>query len=266
MREALMQTISFGELFQSRELLYAWTSRTIKSRYQQSILGGLWAILQPIATVAILTVIFTKFIRVDTGTTPYLVFSYTAMVPWTFFSSSVPDMVKSLVGNMNLVTKIHFPREILPIAAMLARFLDFGLAFLVLVVLMIIYRIPVLTVYWLYLPLILLIQVALMLGLGLAGAALNVFYRDVKHLFTLGLQIWLYATPVIYPATMVPERLRPYYFLNPMAGAIEAYRAVLIQGTAPGPYLWTSAAVAVAFLLFGYWFFKRVEHQFADIV
>jgi lipopolysaccharide transport system permease protein len=175
-------------------------------------------------------------------------------------------MVESLVANLNLVTKIYFPREILPIAAMLARFLDFVIAFLVLVILMIVYRTPFSIASLVYLPVILLVQMLLMLGLGMAGAALNVYFRDVKHLFTLGLQIWLYATPIIYPATMVPDRLKPFYFLNPMAGAIEAYRSVLLKGEPPGSYLLISALVALVVFAFGYWFFKRVEYQFADIV
>ncbi len=261
-----MQLPFAGDLIPNRELLFAWTFRTIRSRYQQSILGGLWAILQPIATVAIFTVIFTLFIPVNTGGIPYAVFSFTAMVPWTFFSTSISDMVESLVGNMNLVTKIYFPREVLPIAVLLARFLDFGIAFLVLLILMIAYRIPIFTLSWLYLPLILLVQVALTVGLGLAGASLNVFFRDIKHLFTLILQLWFYATPIIYPSTLVPARLRSFYYLNPMAGVMEAYRSVLLQAQPPGPYLLLSGLVALGVLVIGYWFFKRMEFQFADIV
>lgn len=261
-----MQSSMIAELINHRELLYAWTLRTIRSRYKQSILGGLWAVIQPIASVAIFTVIFTVFMRINTGNTPYLVFSYVAMVPWTFFSGSISDMIDSLVGNMNLVTKIYFPREILPVAAMLARLLDFVIAFAVLIVLMIAYRMPILMKSWIYIPIILLVQIGLMLGIGLMGAALNVFFRDVKHIVTLGLQIWLYATPIIYPVTMVPEWLRPYYFLNPMAGAIDAFRSVLINGEAPGPFFLISAVVALVLLVLGYWFFKRFENQFADIV
>lgn len=261
-----MQLVNFKDLYSHRELLYMWTRRTVRSRYQQSMLGGLWAVLQPIATVAILTVIFTLVMKVNTGDIPYLVFSYSAMVPWTFFSSSVSDMIESLVSNLNLVTKIYFPREILPIAAMLARFIDFLIAIALLIVMMVFYRIPILTVYWLYLPVILLIQGALMLGLGLAGAAFNVFFRDIKHLFVLILQLWFYATPIIYPVSMVPERLRVYYFLNPMAGTIEAYRDVLLRGMNPDPNLWISGVVALVILIFGFWFFKQVEHQFADII
>lgn len=261
-----MRTVAFRTLYTHRDLLIAWTLRTIRARYQQSILGGLWAIFQPAATVAVFTVIFTRFIPVDTGSVPYVVFSYTAMVPWLLFSTSMSDMVESLVVNRNLVSKIYFPREILVIAAMLARLLDFGIAFGVLLLLMLYYRMLPFALGWLYLPVILATQLALALGLGLAGAALNVFYRDFKHLFALGLQLWLYATPIIYPVSLVPERLRPFYYLNPMAGVIEAYRAVLLYEAWPGSYLFTSALTAFTVLVVGYWLFKRVEPQFADVV
>ncbi len=253
-------------LFQARDLLEAWTWRIVRARYQQSLLGGLWAVIQPAATVAIFSVIFTRFMRVDTGGVPYVLFSYATLVPWSLFSTSLTDMVNSLVDNMNLVTKIYFPREVLPIAALLARLIDFMIASAVLVVLMVLYAVPPYLQGWAYLPLILVIQIALGLGLGLAGAALNVFYRDVKHVITLALQVWMYASPVIYPSTMVPEQYRTLYFINPMAGVVEAYRDVLLYQKLPGDYLIWSAAAACASLVIGYWFFKRVDFQFADVV
>jgi lipopolysaccharide transport system permease protein len=253
-------------LLQHREILLAWTSRTIRARYQQSMLGVLWAVLQPAASVAIFTLVFTRFIPIDTQGVPYVVFAYTAMVPWTFFSASLADMVDSLVNNMGLVTKIYFPREILPLAALLARLLDFGIAAAVLAVLIVLYGMPINPLSLALLPVILVTQVALSLGLGLAGSALNVFYRDVRHLIGLGLQLWLYATPIIYPASLVPEALRPLYFLNPMAGIVESYRAVILRGEMPPPYLLLSIAVSAVLLAAGYWFFKRVEFQLADVV
>ena len=260
-----MLNLAIRELYTYRDLLLAWTVRTVRARYQQSILGGLWAVMQPAATAAIFTVVFTLFIPLDTGDIPYVVFSYTAMVPWTLFSTSITDMVDSLVSNMNLVTKIYFPRDVLVVAAMAARLVDFVIALTVLLLLMFIYQMP-LSWTWLFLPAILLIQLALMLGIGLIGAALNVFYRDIRHLVVLGLQLWLYATPIIYPVTMVPERIRSLYFLNPMAGAIEGYRAVLLHGEMPENYIYVSAAAALLIMVGGYWFFKRVEYKFADIV
>jgi len=258
--------IVLNDLYKHRDLLFAWTFRTIRARYQQSILGGIWAIVQPIAIVIVFTIIFSRFIRVDTGDIPYVVFSYTAMVPWTLFVSSVTDMVDTLVANMNLVSKIYFPRDILVIAAMLARLLDFTIASSILIVLLFVYQMPAFTISLLYIPLILAIQLALSLGLGLGGAALNVFFRDIKHLFVLGLQLWLYATPIIYPVTLIPERYHTYYYLNPMAGVIEAYRSVILHASPPGNYLIISALAAAVVFLSGYWLFKRVEHKFADVI
>lgn len=249
-----------------RELLFAWTSRIIRARYQQSLLGGLWAVLQPAATVAIFTVIFTRFIRVNTGDIPYVVFSYSAMVPWIMFSTSITDMVDSLVLNMNLITKIYFPREILVTAALLARLLDFVIAFLMLVVLMVFYRIPVFTPAWIFLPAVILVQLLLALGIGLAGSALYVFSRDIKHLVALGLQLWFYATPIIYPVDLVPQQWLFAYHLNPMAGVIEAYRDILIHGSAPGPYLTISALIAIVVIAVSYVFFTKVQSTFADII
>jgi lipopolysaccharide transport system permease protein len=253
-------------LYGHKDLLYTWAYRIVRARYQQSVLGGLWAIIVPITTTLIFSVIFTFFIPVNTGNTPYLVFSYTAMVPWTLFSSSITDMVDSLTGNMNLVSKIYFPREILPIASLIARLVDAFIAYIILAILMVYYKMPVTIPGLLLLPFILLIQIALSLGLGFIGGALNVFYRDIRHVFVLGLQLWFYASPIIYPVTAVPENLRSLYYLNPMAGVLEAYRAILIYHTLPGPSIYYSAGVSILALVIGYWVFKRLEFQFADII
>lgn len=244
----------------------SWTGRNIRARYQQSALGWLWAIFQPAAQVAIFAIIFTLVVPVDTGDIPYPVFSYVAIVPWTLLSASLADMTQTIVVNMGLVTKIYFPREILPIAAMLARLMDFGVAAGLLIVLLLLYRVPIFLPGLLFLPLILLIQILLILGLGFAGAAANVFFRDVQSLLTLGLQLWFYASPIIYPVSMVPERLRVLYFLNPMAGILESYRDVLLNRQIPGTYLLSSAIISLAIFLLGTWFFKRIEFRFADIV
>jgi lipopolysaccharide transport system permease protein len=253
------------ELYSVRDLIWAWSYRGVRVRYKQSVLGGLWAVLQPAATVAVFSIIFTMFVPVDTQGVPYIIFSYVAMVPWTLFTSSVTGMVDSLVGNMNLVSKIYFPREVLPLSVLLARLFDIVIASGLVALLMLYFRIPVFW-GWLFLPIILLSQLTLALGLGLVGSALNVFYRDVTPIFALGLQIWLYASPIIYPVTVIPEWLRPIYFLNPMAGILEAYRAVLLYQQLPSSYLGLSIVMSTIILLFGYWFFKRVEFQFADVV
>jgi lipopolysaccharide transport system permease protein len=249
-----------------RDLLIAWTSRIIRARYQQSLLGGLWAIVQPVATVVVFTIIFTYFIPVNTGDIPYAVFSYTAMAPWFLFSTSLTDMTESLVVNMNLVSKIYFPREILVIAALLARLLDFFIASLVLWALILFYRLSISYINLLYLPLILIIQLCLSLGVGLLSAALNVFYRDIRHVVTLVLQIWFYATPIVYPVTFVPERWRSIYHLNPMVGIIEGYRSVVLYNLPPAPTLYLSGIISIVCLGLGFWLFKRVEYLFADVV
>jgi lipopolysaccharide transport system permease protein len=253
-------------LYQSRDLLREWTSRNIRARYQQSVLGWFWAIIQPSAQVVMYTFIFTVIVPIDTGNIPYVIFSYVAMVPWTLLATSLTDMSNSLVDNMTLVNKIYFPREMLPVAAMLARMMDFGIAAILIVILMVIYQVQVFPSGLLFLPIILLIQVLLILGIGLATAAANVFVRDIRSLMVLGLQLWFYASPIIYPSTAVPENLRPYYFLNPMNGIIEAYRDVLLRSRMPGSYFLPSVAISVIVFLVGYWYFKRVEFQFADIV
>ena len=254
------------ELYQAKDLLWSWTTRTIRARYQQSALGWLWAVVQPAAQVFIFTFIFTIFVPVNTGNVPYPVFSYVAIVPWTLLAASITDMSQSLVSNMNLVTKIYFPREILPIASMLARMMDFGVSAALLVILMLIYRVPFYPASLIYLPLILLVQLLLIMGIGLASAAANVFFRDVQSLLGLVLQLWFYASPIIYPVSMVPANLQELYYLNPMAGILESYRDVLLERQPPGEYLLIAFLVSLVIFILGFWFFKRTEFQFADIV
>jgi lipopolysaccharide transport system permease protein len=254
------------QFYQARDLLMTWTARTIRGRYQQSILGWLWALVQPAASVAIFAVVFSFFVPIDTGETPYLIFSYVAMVPWTFFSTAVTDMSNSLVQNMSLVTKIYFPREALPIASMLARLLDFSVASVLFIVLVIIYQTPIKPILLLLFPVVLGVQILFVVGLGLFGAALNVFSRDIDPLLKLGIQLWFYASPIIYPVTLVPEQYRFLYFLNPIAGILESYRDILVYGRLPGDYLVISAVVSIISFLLGYLYFKKVEFQFADIV
>lgn len=259
-------TATISQLFRARDLLLSWTERIIRTRYQQSVLGGLWILVQPLGTVVLFSVIFTYFVPVDTGDIPYPVFSYIAVIPWLLFANSLTDMTDSLVGNVQLVTKIYFPREILPLASMLARLMDFLVGFGLLAVLVLLFQVPIFPLGWLFLPIILLIQLSLIVGLGLILASANVFYRDIRPLVTLGIQLWFYASPIIYPVSVVPEQVRSIYYLNPMAGIIESYRAILLYQDLPPPTLFISAAVAVIVLVIGAWFFKRVEFQFADIV
>lgn len=253
-------------LARARDLLWSWVARIIRARYQQSLLGGLWVVAQPAATVTIFTVIFTFFVPIDTGDVPYVVFSYTALVPWMLFANSITDMAGALVDNMQLITKVYFPREVLVLAALMARLVDFAVAESLLLLLILIYRVPVFLPGWLFLPIIVLIQLALALGLGFVLAAANVFYRDIKPLLGLGVQLWFYASPIIYPVEMVPEKLQSIYYLNPMAGVLEAYRAILLNQRFPDAYLAIAGLMATLILVLGYWLFKRVEFKFADII
>jgi lipopolysaccharide transport system permease protein len=254
------------QLVSAHDLLREWTGRTLQARYQQSLLGWLWAIVQPAAQTLILAMVFTRVLPVDTGDTPYLLFSYAAMVPWAFLATSLSDMATSIVDNMNLVTKVYFPREALPIASMLARLLDFGIAFALLVVLACYYQVPLLSPALLVLPIVVALQIVLIAGLGLALAAGNVFVRDVRSLLVLGTQLWFYASPVIYPVDAVPESFRRYYLANPMAGIIEAYRAVMVRGEMPDGSLVVAGVTAATVFVIGYSVFKRAEARFADVV
>lgn len=253
-------------LFQSRGLLLEWTARTLRARYQQSLLGWLWAVIQPAAQALVFAVVFTLVVPVETGGIPYVVFVYVATVAWAFLATSLTDMADSLVANMNMVSKIYFPREVLPIAVMLARLLDLAIAAALFVGLALYYRVPALTPASAALPIVLLVQVALVVGIGLACAALNVFVRDVRSMLLLSLQIWFYASPVIYPMEAVPAAYRAYFALNPMAGIIEAYRAVLLRGEFPGPEFMIAAAASLMTLVAGCAVFKRSEYLFADVV
>jgi lipopolysaccharide transport system permease protein len=253
-------------LYQYRELLWMWILREIRVRYKQSLLGAAWAILQPLSMMTVFTLVFSFLARVPTDGIPYPIFSYAAVLPWTFFATSVSFGVPSLVNNLNLVTKTYFPREILPFGAVGASFFDFLVASTIFLFMLLFYRVP-LTWAAVWLPLILTLQILLTFGVTLLGSAIIVLYRDVRFVVPLGLQIWLYATPVIYPVSLVPQGFQPFYMLNPMAGIIDAYRRVILHGQPPTwSYLGLSAAAALALFIIGYLVFKRLEVSFADII
>ena len=253
------------ELIEYRELLGIWTGREIKIRYKQSFLGATWAVLQPLALMLMFTLVFSRFVQVPTNGIPYPLFSYTAVLPWTFFATAIAFGVPSLVGNMNLVTKTYFPREILPLGAIGASFFDFIIASSIFVLMLIFYGVRV-TSSALWVPVILLIQIALTIGVTLLASGIIVFYRDVRFIVPVVLQLWLYATPIIYPASLVPESLQTLYVLNPMVGIIEGYRATILIGQPPPNSLVISAVVAAGILVAGYSVFKRLERSFADII
>lgn len=254
------------KLFVYHELLLMWTFREIKIRYKQSVLGAAWAILQPLSLTLIFTVVFSYFARVPTGDIPYPIFAYTALLPWTFFSTAISFAVPSLVTNMTLVTKIYFPKEILPLASIGAAVLDFLVGLAVFLGMLILYRLP-LYPSLLWMPVLLFIQVLLMIGVSLLAAAVNVFYRDIRFVIPLVLQIWMYASPVIYPSELVPDQFRWLYRINPMVGIIDGYRNITLGGKSPFEINFLIAAGLSLFIaIVGYIVFKKYEPEFADII
>jgi lipopolysaccharide transport system permease protein len=254
------------ELYRHRDLLVLWTLRDVKVRYKQSLLGVAWAILQPLSIMLIFTLIFSMIARMPSDGLPYPLFSYVALLPWTMLATALTTAVPSLTTNMNLVSKVYFPREILPIAAVLASVVDFLVASVIFVVLMLLYGVSVGPAI-VALPLLVLVQLALMLGLTMWASALNVFYRDIRFVVPLATQLWMYVTPVIYPVSLVPERFRPLYMLNPMATVVEGYRRALLLDQPPDlGSLGLAAVVSLVALWSGYRYFKRAELQFADVI
>jgi len=257
---------SISNLYQYRDLLWMWILRTIKVRYKQSVLGVLWAILQPLLLMFIFSLVFTLFLNVPTEGLPYPIFSYCALLPWTFFATSIAYGITSLTTNMNLVTKIYFPREILPIAVVAAGLVDLLIGLCVFIGMLIVYQIPVGPAALLF-PVLLLVQIILTLGIVLLASAINVFYRDIQHVTPLAIQLLMFATPIIYSVTAVPEKFRWLYMLNPMAVLVQSYRQVMLYNTLPDwGYLLQALLISVAVFLVGFRFFKSVEWQFADII
>ncbi|MBA2446714.1 MAG: ABC transporter permease [Chloroflexi bacterium] len=258
-----------GALFQLlryRELIYALTQREIKARYRQSLLGIGWAVAQPLALMVVFTLVFSRFAGLPCDGVPCPIFSYSALVPWTFLSNALTTATIGLVSQRSIVTKTYFPREVIIISQVAARSVDFLAAALVLAVMMIGYRIAP-TVWLLTVPLLLLILLVLIMGASLITSALHVSYRDLAPVVTLGLQVWLYLTPVAYPLSVVPVELRPFYALNPTVGLIEGFRATIALGQPP-PWdlLAISTVVSLVLLVVAYAYFKRAERSFADII
>ena len=254
------------ELYRYRELLWTWILREVKVRYKQSFLGAAWAILQPLVLMLMFTLVFSLLVRIPSDDFPYPVFSYTAVLPWTFFATSISLGSPSLINNLSLVTKTYFPREILPIGTIGASFLDYLIASTIFIVMLAYYRIPF-TATMLWVPLILLLQIILTFGVVLLAASISVHFRDVRFLVPLGLQVWFYATPVIYPVGLVPVWFRPIYMLNPMAVFIDSYRRVILHGELPAfQNLATAAVIVIVIAALGYWTFKRLEVSFADVI
>jgi lipopolysaccharide transport system permease protein len=260
-------SLQLQKLWEYRELLYFLTWRDIKVRYKQTVLGAAWAIIQPFFTMVVFSLFFGRLAGVPSDGIPYPIFSYAALVPWTFFANALSQSSNSLVASANMVKKVYFPRLVMPIATTLAGIVDFVLAFLVLLGMMLVYGIvPTGNVIWL--PLLLLLALITSLGVGLWLSAMNVQFRDVRFTIPFLTQFWLFATPIAYPSSLIENPiLRAIYGLNPMVGVVEGFRwALLDVDTAPGPAVIISALVAVGLLVSGMFYFRRMEKTFADLV
>lgn len=254
------------ELWAYRELLFFLVWRDVKVRYKQTALGASWAIIQPFFTMVVFSLFFGKLAGVPSDDLPYPIFSYAALVPWTFFAQGLTQSANSLVASQNLIKKVYFPRLAVPVATVLAGVVDFVLAFAVLLGMMAFYGI-VPSAQFVWIPALLLLALVTSLGVGLWFAALNVMYRDVAYVVPFVVQLWLFATPIAYPSSMLPEPWRTLYGLNPMAGVVEGFRwSLLGTETAPGPMLAVSAVAAAAILVGGVFYFRRMERSFADEV
>jgi len=258
--------INLRAVWEYRELLYFLVWRDIKVRYKQTALGAAWAILQPVMTMVVFSVFFGRLAKMPSDGIPYPVFAYAALLPWQLFAYALSESGNSLISNQGLITKVYFPRLVIPISAVLAGLVDFGIAFAVLLVLMLYYGIMP-TAAILLLPLFIVFALATALAVGLWLSALNVKYRDVRYTIPFLTQIWMFATPVAYPSSLVPEPWRALLGLNPMAGVVEGFRwALLGKATPPGPILIVSVVAVIAMLVGGLLYFRKTESTFADIV
>jgi lipopolysaccharide transport system permease protein len=259
-------SLKLGELWAYRELLFFLVWRDIKVRYKQTALGAAWAVIQPFCTMVVFSLFFGRLAGVKSDNVPYPIFAYAALVPWTFFANGLSESSNSLVGSANLIKKVYFPRLAVPAAAVLAGLVDFAIAFVVLVGMMFYYGVA-LTAHVLWLPVFLLLALATALGAGLWLSALNVQFRDVRYVVPFAVQFWLFATPIAYPSSLLPEPWRTVYGLNPMAGVVEGFRwALLGTETRPGAMTLLSALAALLLLLGGAFYFRRMEKTFADVV
>ncbi|MEO1367029.1 MAG: ABC transporter permease [Acidobacteriota bacterium] len=259
-------SLGLDELWQYRELLFFLTWRDIKVRYKQTVLGVLWAILQPLLTMVVFSLFFGGLAKIPSDGLPYPIFSFAALVPWTFFANALSQSSNSLVGSANLLRKIYFPRLVIPLSSVIAGAVDFILAFGVLLLMMMYYGI-VPTFNVVFLPFLLILSTTTALGVGLWLSAMNVQFRDVRYTVPFVTQLWLFATPIAYPSSLLAEKWQLVYSLNPMVGVVEGFRwALLGTETAPGPILAVSTAASLVLLVSGAFYFRRMERTFADLV
>jgi lipopolysaccharide transport system permease protein len=258
--------LDLAELWNYRELLYFFVWRDIKVRYKQTVIGAAWAVLQPLMTMLVFSLFFGKLAKIPSQGLPYPIFYYCALLPWMYFSTAIQGATSIVVDHQRVITKIYFPRVVLPIAAVLSGLLDFAISFVALLGLMVYYRMmPATAVIWL--PAFTLLAILTALGVGLWLSALNALYRDVRYVVPFLVQFWMFASPVVYPSSLVPEKWRLLYGLNPMTGVIEGFRWALTgHGQPPGIMLAASAAAVILLVLSGLLYYHAVEGTMADVV
>jgi lipopolysaccharide transport system permease protein len=259
-------SLKLHELWEYRELLYFLVWRDVKVRYKQTVLGAAWAIIQPFMAMVVFSIFFGKLAKMPSDGIPYPLFAYAALVPWGFFANGLSQASNSLVGSSHLITKVYFPRLVVPISSVISGIVDFVLAFAVLLGMMLYFGIfPTISVIWL--PFLLLLALVTALGVGMWLSALNVEFRDIRYVLPFLTQFWMFATPIVYPSSLLSQPWRTIYGLNPMVGVVEGFRwALLGTQTAPGPIVIVSAMAAVIILVGGAFYFRKMEKTFADLV
>ena len=262
-----LTALNLCDLWVYRELVFFMIWRDIKVRYKQTLLGATWAVIQPLMTMIVFNFLFGKVAKVPTDGIPYPIFSYTALLPWGLFVTALNQASRSLTSNHNMVTKVYFPRLVLPIASVLAGLVDFAIAFVILIVLMLYYQVtPAWNVLW-ALPFFLLLAIVTALGVALWLSAINVKYRDVNYALPFLTQFWLFITPVAYSASVISDKWQLVYSLNPMAGVVNGFRwALLGSGSGPDTALWVSAGISLLVLVSGLFYFRNMERTFADTI
>jgi lipopolysaccharide transport system permease protein len=258
--------LPFGELWDYRELLYFFVWRDVKIRYKQTVIGAAWAVLQPFLTMLIFTLFFGRLAHIPSAGLPYPIFSYSGLLPWMYFAAALQTATNTIVENQRLITKVYFPRLALPLSSVISGLVDFGISFLMFAAMMVYYhRRPGVTLLWL--PAFLLLAVLTALGVGLWLSALNAIYRDVRYVLPFLVQFWMFASPVVYPASLMPAKWRWVYGLNPMTGVIEGFRWSLVgRGDPPGHLILVSSGVVLLVLLSGAAYFQKMETTIADVV
>lgn len=258
--------LNLRDLWRYRELVYFLTWRDIKVRFKQTVLGAGWAIIQPLVNMVVLSIIFGNFANMPTDGIPRPLFTFSALLPWGLFAKALSDSGRSMLSNRSMITKVYFPRLIIPLASVLGGLMDFAIQFVILLGMMLYYQYYP-TAAILTLPLFIILALVTALGIGLWLSALNVLYRDIGYILPFLTQLWLFLTPVGYSTSVVPEQWRFLYSLNPMVGVVEGFRwALLGTGTAPGPMIFLSAGISVMLLISGMYYFRRMERNFADMV